>query len=377
MSFFDEALRDTAIYIDLDALRHNIRNIKKLIGPQTALNAVIKADGYGHGAVKIAKTIMESGGDYLSVATLPEGMELRSEYDYPVLIMGHTPDRYLHHAVENDLTLTVFTEEQAAVLNEIAGTLKKKARVHLKVDTGFHRLGMDACEDPATVAEAFNRICALPFLDVEGIYSHLALAGEEEDMAQFRLFRAVADAVQCSGMKYRHIADSIAAVDYPDFRLDMVRAGALIYGMQGFTRGSVDVKQIMTFKTRISQLHRIPAGSGVSYDYLWRAEKDSIIATLPFGYADGYPRNMRGKGYVTVKGVTCPLVGVLCMDQVMADVTALGDDVKAGDEAVIYGSGVNEMTVAEAAALASTNKNELLSRITRRPRKIYVDEKRE
>ena len=162
MSFFDEALRDTAIYIDLDALRHNIRNIKKLIGPQTALNAVIKADGYGHGAVKIAKTIMESGGDYLSVATLPEGMELRSEYDYPVLIMGHTPDRYLHHAVENDLTLTVFTEEQAAVLNEIAGTLKKKARVHLKVDTGFHRLGMDACEDPATVAEAFNRICALP-----------------------------------------------------------------------------------------------------------------------------------------------------------------------------------------------------------------------
>ena len=196
-------------------------------------------------------------------------------------------------------------------------------------------------------------------------------------MAQFRLFRAVEDAVQCSGMKYRHIADSIAAVDYPDFRLDMVRAGALIYGMKGFKRGSVDVKQIMTFKTRISQLHRIPAGSGVSYDYLWRAEKDSIIATLPFGYADGYPRNMRAKGYVTVKGVTCPLVGVLCMDQVMADVTALGDDVKAGDEAVIYGSGVNEMTVAEAAALASTNKNELLSRITRRPRKIYVDEKRE
>jgi len=152
----------------------------------------------------------------------------------------------------------------------------------------------------------------------------------------------------------------------------MVRPGALVYGLRGFHKGYVEVTQAMAFKTRISQLHRIKAGEGVGYDYLWRAARDSVIATLPFGYADGYPRNMRDKGYVTIRGMKCPLVGVLCMDQCMADVTDVAN-VAEGDEAVIYGSGRdNTMDIPEAAALAGTNKNEIIARILARPPRVYI-----
>ena len=152
----------------------------------------------------------------------------------------------------------------------------------------------------------------------------------------------------------------------------MVRPGALVYGLRGFHKGYIDVKQAVTFKTRISQLHKVKTGEGVGYDYLWRAQRDSIIATLPFGYADGYPRNMRDKGYVTIHGIKCPLVGVLCMDQCMADVTDV-PNVKEADEAIIYGTGENNtMDIAEAAALAGTNKNEIVARLMARPPRVYM-----
>lgn len=206
----------------------------------------------------------------------------------------------------------------------------------------------------------------------EGIFSHLALVNDEENTKQFNLFMDVIHSLGAEGIsfQYIHIADSIATVDYPQYRLNMVRVGALIYGMRGFHVGFVPVEQIMTFKTAVSQLHNIKKGEGVSYDYLWKAPRDSIIATLPFGYADGYPRNMRGKGYVTIKGIKCPLVGVLCMDQCMADVTDV-PGVMVGTEAIIYGMGKNEMTIAEAAELAETNKNDIIARITPRPPRIY------
>ena len=152
----------------------------------------------------------------------------------------------------------------------------------------------------------------------------------------------------------------------------MIRPGALIYGMVGYHKGHLDVKQAMTFKTAISQLHHVQKGEGVSYDYLWKADRDSIIATLPFGYADGYPRNLRDKGYVIINGVKAPLVGVICMDQCMADVTDV-PDVCEGMEAVIYGDGSDgSMTIAEASTLAGTNKNDIIARITARPPRVYI-----
>ncbi|MFQ9425841.1 MAG: alanine racemase [Anaerovoracaceae bacterium] len=365
-------LRDTAVEVNLTVLKNNMRLIKEMAGGDVSVMAVVKANAYGHGAVGIAPALMEAGADYLAVATLTEALELRQSYpDYPLFILGHTPDRLLMHAVENDITQTVFSFAQAGILNRLAEEKGKKAKVHIKVDTGFHRLGKAPGED---YAEEILKISALENVYTEGIFSHLALAGDEENKRQFEEFMSFVNTLEARGcrFKYKHIADSIALVDYPEYRLNMVRPGALIYGMRGFHKGYLGVEQAMTFYTRISQLHGIPKGEGVSYDFLWKAERDSVIATLPFGYADGYPRNMRGKGYVTIDGIRCPVIGVLCMDQLMADVTDV-PGVREGMKVVIYGDGSdNSMTVAEASLLAETNKNDILARISARPPRVYV-----
>ena len=367
-----EVLRDTIVEIDLKKLAANMQLIRDLVGPATAITAVVKANAYGHGAVGVAETLMESGADYLSVATLSEAVEIKKVYpEYPVFIMGHTPDKYLAHIVDLDITATIFSLQQAQILNALAEKAGKKAKVHIKLDTGFHRLGLDA-KDREQTLQTIRAITALPYIDAEGLFSHLALVNDEENNKQYQLFTDIADHLKDDGITFRyyHLADSIATVDDPQFRLNMVRVGALIYGMRGFHKGFVPVEQVLTFKAAISQLHHIKAGEGVSYDYLWRAPRDSVIATLPFGYADGYPRNLRDKGYVTVNGIQCPLVGVLCMDQVMADVTEAAH-IAEGDWATIYGSGPNEMTIQEASALAGTNKNDILARISLRPVRVY------
>ena len=374
MSLTKEFVRDTQIVVDLNRLGENMRMIKDMVGEDVRTLAVVKANGYGHGAVGIAKTLMENGADYLSVATLYEALEIREVYqDYPVLIMGHTPDKYLHHVVEKNITQTIFSFDQAEYLNSLAEKAGKKAKVHIKIDTGFHRLGLLSSQPEETVAE-IKKIAQLPMLELEGIFSHLALVNKEEDDKQYSEFTKIIDMLEKEGVTFElcHIADSIAAVDYPEFRMDMVRVGALIYGMRGFHVGFLPVNQVMTFKTSISQLHHVSEGEGVSYDYLWKAPKDSVIATLPFGYADGYPRNLRDKGYVTIDGIKCPIIGVICMDQCMADVTEV-ENVHEGQEAVIYGDGENQMTIAEAATLAGTNKNDIISRITARVQKIYTE----
>lgn len=370
-----EMLRDTQVIVDLDRIADNLKAIKELVGPQTAVMAVIKANGYGHGAVGIAPTLLKNGADYLAVATLTEALELRAALpDAPLFILGHTPDRLLHYAVDLNITQTIFSLEQARVLSELASAKGMTARVHIKVDTGFHRLGCTPSDD---FAKEIIAMYQLPGLEVEGIFSHLALTGKEEDEAQYQSFCQFIDRLEKAGctFRYKHIADSIATVDYPQYRMNMVRPGALIYGMRGFHEGYVEVKQAMTFRTAISQLHRIAAGEGVSYDYLWKAPQDSLVATLPFGYADGYPRNLRDHGYVIIGGVKAPIVGVICMDQCIADVTHV-PNVCCGMEAIIYGDGTDgSMTIEEASKLAGTNKNDIISRITARPPRVYITQR--
>jgi len=370
----NEIVRDTKITVNLDTIAENIKLIRQMTGPDVAIMPVIKANGYGHGAVGIAPAIMEAGADYLAVATLSEALELKeADPSWPVFIMGHTPDRFLHYIVEQDITQTVFSLHQVRKLGQLAlasGT-GKKARVHVKLDTGFHRLG---CMPTAEYEEEVAAMFTVEGVEVEGIFSHLALVNEAEDEKQYRLLTGFIDRLAARGciFKYRHIADSIACVDYPEYRMNMIRPGALIYGMRGFHKGFLPVQQALTFKTAISQLHHIKAGEGVSYDYLWKAQQDSTVATLPFGYADGYPRNLRDKGYVIIGGVRCPIVGVICMDQCIADVTCV-PDVCEGMEAIIYGDGSDgSMTIDEAAKLAGTNKNDIIARIPARPAREYI-----
>jgi len=364
-------LRDTIIKVNLDKIKYNIKLIQEMCGKDVAIMPVIKANGYGHGAVGIAKTLMESGASHLAVATLIEALEIREVYaDYPVMILGHTPDRLLSEIVKYDIIQTVFSNEQAKILSDLAVVANKKVKIHIKVDTGFHRLGIYDEEE-------IVKICSNPNIDAEAIFSHLALVNDEENKIQYDKFTAIIDKLEKRGIKfrYKHIADSISLVDYPEYRMNMVRPGALIYGLRGFHKGSLEVETSISFETRISQIHSIKKGEGVGYDYLWRASKDTKIATLPFGYADGYPRNMRNKGYVTIKGVKCPILGVICMDQCMADLTGVPDP-QVGDIAIIYGDGTNNtMSIQEASELAETNKNEIIARILARPPRVYVSSK--
>lgn len=367
-----ELLRDTRVEVDLGKIAYNMQQIREMSGPDVAVMPVIKANGYGHGAAAIAPTLLKEGAVYLAVATLTEALELKDkDPSWPVFILGHTPDRLLHHIVEREITQTIFSLEQAQILSRLASEAGKTAKVHIKVDTGFHRLGKVPSQE---FAEEVCQMFKLPCLEIEGIFSHLALTGDDENEEQFRLFTDFVSLLESRGcsFKYKHLADSIACVDFPEYRLNMIRPGALIYGMVGYHKGHLPVKQAMTFKTAISQLHFISKGEGVSYDYLWKAEKDSIIATLPFGYADGYPRNLRDKGYVIIEGVKVPIIGVICMDQCMADVTGV-PGVKEGMEAIIYGDGLDgSMTIAEASSLAGTNKNDIIARITARPPRVYI-----
>lgn len=362
-----EQLRDTVLEIDLKQIKRNYKLIRELCGEDVAIMPVIKANAYGMGAAGIAPTLMDCGATYLAVASLNEALELRqANQDYPIFILGHTPDRLAPVVIENNITQTVVSYQQAKAFSDAAIRLKKKVTVHLKVDTGFHRLGISDEEE-------IYRIALLPGLYAEGIFTHLALVNDEENERQFKLFMQTVRHLQQRGVcfRYQHMADSISLVDYPQYRLNMVRPGALLFGLRGFHKGFLQVEPCMKLHTRISQIHEIKSGEGVGYDYLWRASRDTRVGTLPIGYADGYPRNMRGKGYATVDGVKCPIIGVICMDQCMIDLGSV-PQAREGDLAIIYGDGRgNTMSIQEAANLAETNKNEITARIAKRVIRVY------
>lgn len=358
---------DTTIHIDLGRLARNLDAVKRMVGDDVAVMAVIKANGYGHGAVQIAPTLLDHGAAYLAVARLEEALPLREAYPHaPLFVLGYTPDRLLETAAANHITLTIFTLHQAKLLGEAAKKAGVSAKVHLKVETGFNRLGTDDIDE-------MRAILRTPHLTVEGIYSHLALKDRPSDEIQLQRFLHIVETLEKEGhvFRYRHIADSISAVDYPDFRLNMIRPGAILYGMRSFESDCITVEPVLSMRTRIARLRSIQPGDGVGYDLDWVAQRPSVIATLPFGYADGYPRALGGKGYVTIRGCQCPLIGILCMDQCVADVTDV-TDVQEGDLAIIYGDGSNHtLSIAQAAQLAGSNKNELLCRLTERPARIY------
>lgn len=367
-----DLLRETYIEINLDCIAHNMHSIRAMCGPETKIGAVVKADAYGHGALPLAPILMENGADLLCVATLSEGMALKRQYpDYPVLIMGLTQDIYWDYLLEYGIIQTIDTLEQALELNALAGKLNKKARIHLKIDTGFHRLGFPAS------AESIEQIAAiyqLPHLIIDGIFTHLVLLDDQTNETQFQAFLQVKKALEEKDIAIPcwHIADSIASVDYPQYRMDMIRAGAILYGLKGFHKGNLDIRQALCFKSHINHISHVKAGEGVSYDFTWRAEKDTRIGTLPFGYADGYPRNLQGKGWVTLRGKRVPVVGVICMDQCMIDLSGV-PEAAIGDEVIIYGDGSeNTVSIQEAALWAGTNKNDIVSRLTRRPPRVYL-----
>ena len=391
-------MRHTRYDIDLDAIAHNFRQVKACIhnpvglSPKTAV--VLKADAYGLGALPVARVLIREGADMLAVACLPEAIQLRQAYDeVPILIMGHTPSEYFDEAVSKRITCTIFDYEQAKSLASEAKAQGTIAKAHVKVDTGMNRLGLkpglfksgafggDSGFESAALLLA--RMAELPGLKLEGAFTHLALNNRASDAAQFDMFMNLMEDAAKRGVHFdmRHVCDSIGLMRYPEYRLDLVRPGAVMYGvvpMNTPLSQSIDIRTPFRFSTRISRLRPLSAGEGVGYDYTWKApEEGALVATLPVGYADGYKRCLSNVASVVVRGRRAPVVGLICMDQCNVDVSAV-PGVSEGDEVLLLGGWAKDkpeacIPVLEMASWGSTNRNDVICSVGRRVPRAYSE----
>lgn len=361
--------------ISLANLEHNYRALRSGLEPGCKFVGVVKANAYGHGAVPVARRLEELGADYLAVACLEEGLELRQAgIQSPILILGATPEDCAEAAVEQDLTQTVFRESQARAVSQAARTLGRTAKVHLKVDTGMSRFGVWA-GDPEGAAADLAPLCGLPGVEVEGIYTHFAKADEDESftMLQFTRFLDVIAALRAShGVEFaiRHCAASAAVLHYPCTHLDMVRPGIALYGHYPAPDcAGLDgpgLLPVMTLKSRIASVKELPKGASISYGGIHTLERDSRIAVLPVGYADGLFRLLSNRMEVLWQGNRLRQIGRICMDLCMVDVTNV--PARAGDEVELFGP---ELPLEEKADAVGTIQYELLCAVSRRVPRIY------
>jgi alanine racemase len=364
--------------VDLAAFRHNVTVMRAQVAP-ALLMAVVKADGYGHGAVPIARAALAAGAEKLAVATIEEAIELRQTgIAAPILNLNWTAPEQIEQALRYNVQMTVFDYENAALISAAAVSRRKSASVHIKVDTGLSRLGFP-CR-PLDMAQLKN-LYKLPKLKVEGVFSHLACA-DTPDLShaeeQLRQFLAFTDAMQAQGLKIplRHLANSPATVIFPASWLDMVRPGIMMYGCSpaGHLRGVLPLKLVMRVVANIAQIRTVQTGDYVGYSCRWQAKRPSLIATLPLGYADGVPRLLGNRGDVLINGQRAHMVGSVCMDQLTVDITDI-PDVQAGDEAVIMGRQGDELITPEEVSLhAETISDETVSRFGQRLPRLYLNE---
>lgn len=373
--------RSARLEVDLDLVAQNLRTVRGILdqGPVAAdgapprVAAVVKGNAYGLGAVAVAGELLAQGVDLLAVACLPEALELKRVYpDAPILVMGHTPTDYLGDAARAGLRTTLFDLPQAEALSRAAQGAP--ALVHVKIDTGMNRIGI---KPDAGTPGLLARMAALPGLRLEGIFTHLALRDRASDLAQFALFSRVLDQARAAGLQFplRHVCDSIGMMRYPEFRLDLVRPGAILFGVKPLRTPLSDSTEVATpfaLRARISRVARIGPGEGAGYDEDWRAPAGgAVLATVPVGYADGYSRSLSNRAEAIVAGRRVPVRGLVMMDQLTLDVTA-APEVRAGDEVLLLGrSGADEVGVLELAGWAGTNRNEILSSIGRRVPRVY------
>ena len=364
--------------IDLSNLEHNYRALRAMLPQGCRFLGVVKADAYGHGAVQVARRLETLGAEYLAVACLDEALELRqARITTPILILGYTPTERAEALLDNGITQTVYDVEMARALSDAAAAAGKTLKIHVKADTGMSRLGwLCGGEDQSAAAEAIAQVCALPGLEAEGIYTHFANADGDEDytMLQFTRFLDLLEALKERGITFaiRHCAASAAALKFPCTHLDMVRPGIALYGhypdpsCEGLD--GPGLRPVMTLKTRVASVKTVPAGTPVSYGCTHVLDRETKLAALTIGYADGLPRLCSDKLEVLIGGQRAPIVGRICMDMCMADVTGL--DVAPGDEVEVFGE---NLPIEDVAALAGTIQYELLCAVSPRVHRAYLD----
>lgn len=365
--------------IDLDAIASNMERMKQNLNPWTKIMAVIKADGYGHGAVQIAQ--MLENVDYIwgfAVATLDEAVVLKSEgIQKPVLVLGCVfPDQYME-MLKYNIRMNVYTEEMAESIAQMAAREGMTAYMHIKLDTGMTRLGFEITEESV---EAIHRISKLKNVCMEGIFTHFAKADETDKaftQKQIQDFSWMTHKLKDNGVvfQYEHCANSAAIIDVPDAHFDLVRAGISTYGLypsEEVQKENVLLKPAMALKSHVAFVKDIAAGTPISYGGTFVSQRDMKIATIPVGYADGYPRNLSNVGYVLIRGKKAPIVGRVCMDQFMVDVTDI-DGVSFGDNVTLIGKDGNLIiTVEELSELSGRFNYEFICDLGKRIPRVFV-----
>lgn len=378
MTASSSLLRPTWAEIDLDSIGHNVDQFRQRLGPQVAIMAVVKADAYGHGALETAGAALEAGASHLAVAFPDEGIELRrAGVNAPILLLGYSGPEQLPVLIEHRLTPIVYDRETALALGKLASGLGASLPVHVKVDTGMGRVGVS----PREAVDLITATAGLPGLDLEGIATHFAAADEEEGSSftgeQISVFDGIIAACRQRGVAPAliHTANSAAAIAYPHSRYNMVRLGISMYGHfpgSWLKKTGLSLRPALSFKSRIIFLKEVPAGTSISYGRTYHTTGKSLIATVAAGYADGYRRYLSNNMTVLVRGQRVPVVGRICMDQLMIDVSRVPGAAR-DDEVVLYGrQGGEEITVDEVAGALGTISHELLCAVGKRVPRVYL-----
>ncbi len=363
--------------IDLKAISYNVRAIKNLIKPGTLLMAVVKANAYNHGAVRVAETALKSGAERLGVALVEEGLELRGAgIAAPIHILSEVPADAADNVVKADLIPTVCSRSAIESLSKATQKERKTAKIHLKVNTGMSRLGIA----PEEVSGFIDFILDKKSLELEGIFTHLAVADQPRNPftnRQLESFNSVVGALNRKGIEIpiKHVANSAATILFPSSHMDMVRIGITMYGLHpgDATREKIRLKPALSLKARVAFIRKISANTGISYGLTYKPAHGTTIAVLPLGYADGYPRSLSNKSQVLIGGRRAGVVGTICMDQLMVDVGRAAS-VEVGSESVLIGhQDEEEISADELASILGTINYEIVCMISSRVPRIYLD----
>jgi alanine racemase len=360
--------------VDLSAIRKNVAGLLSVLSPGALLCAIVKADGYGHGAVQVARACLEAGAASLGIALVDEGIELRrAGFTGPILVLGHTGSEGARRAIGWGLSMTVISAENARMIAAEAVSQGKVASLHLKIDTGMARLGVA----PELASRVATEIASMPGVWLEGVSSHFADSDAADDTfaaVQLGRFKTALAGIESTGIRIpiRHMANSGALLFHPEAHFDMVRPGIALYGLRASTDRVAPFQPApaMALRARVSQVRTVPSGDTVGYGRTFRASRESRIAVLPLGYADGVSRALSNRGCVGFPTGRAPIAGRICMDQMMVDVTDV-PDVHEGSVATIFGQG--GPSVAEVADLLGTIDYEVVCAVSRRVPRIYTE----
>ncbi len=377
-------LRRTWAEVDIHAIKHNFDVIRRSVADNAQIMCVIKADAYGHGAVFLGRLYEKMGASRLAVSNIEEAMQLRDNgIQLPVLILGFTPANLAKVLADHHISQAVFSEEYAKELSDFAVRENVNVNIHIKLDTGMSRIGFmyQNIERDSDSVEQIKRVCQLPNLISEGIFTHFAVSDEGEEgreatLHQLACFTDAVEKLKADGITFPivHCSNSGAIIDYQQAHYNCVRAGIILYGLSPSPKldGKLDLQPAMQIKSVIAQIKTVEPGTPLSYGGTFVTEKPTKVATVPIGYADGYTRSLGNRAFMTVNGKKAPVIGRVCMDQLMLDISGI-DDVKVGDEVTVIGDGKeNTFSFDDMAKMVGTINYELICLVGKRVPRVYI-----